>query len=129
MLYKYLTIFFFLFFSTQLTFSQKATHPIDAKNKQCRENAIPTTSATMSCENNALKAWGKEMNMYLEHIKKKSKQLDIVSLEISQKKWHEFFNADIVVYKSYLNKLYKGGTLSRVALLTYRKNGIRKTLF
>ena len=116
----------FLFFTVQLTFAQKATHPIDVKNKQCHENSIPTTSAAMTCENNALTAWGKEMNAYLERLKKKSKQLDVVLLEESQKKWQKFFNSDIVVYNSYLGKLYEGGTLSRVAILTYRKKGMRK---
>ena len=127
MISKPWTIFlFFLFITTQLTFSQRAAHPIDVKNKQCHKNALPTTNASMSCESNALKAWKKEMDMYLEHIKKKSEQVDIASFEISQKKWQEFFKAEVVVYNSYLNKLYKGGTLSRVASLTYKKEKMRK---
>ncbi len=116
----------FLLFSMSTVFAQKPTHPIDVKNKQCHENSIPTTSAALSCENNALIAWEKEMNTYLERLKKKSKQLDIVLLIKTQKKWKEFFNADIAVHSSYISKLYEGGTLSRVAIITYKKEEMKK---
>lgn len=119
----------FLFFSISIAFAQKSMHPIDVMNRQCRETSIPTTSAAMECEKSALTAWEIEMNTYLERLKKKREQLDIALLEESQRKWEAFFNADIAVYNSYLNKLYKGGTLSRVAILRYRKERVRKRTF
>lgn len=119
-------VLFFLFFSVSTVFAQKETHTIDIKNKQCHENAIPTTSAAMLCENNALVASEKEMNSYLKLLKKKEKQIDIALLNESQKKWSEFYKVDVALYNSYLNKLYKGGTLSRVATITYKKERMRK---
>ncbi|WP_347173742.1 lysozyme inhibitor LprI family protein [Polaribacter uvawellassae] len=119
-------VYLFLFFSMSTIFAQKSTHPIDIKNKQCHENAIPTTKAAMNCENEALISWNNEMKNYLELLKKKNKQIDIVLLEKSQKKWSDFYKTDVALQYSYLDRLYDGGTMSRIVKWTYRKEEVRK---
>lgn len=119
-------LLFLLTFSISTVFAQKSTHTIDIENKKCHKNAIPTTKAAIECERKALLAWEKEMNIFLNRLRSKGDQFDVVSLNASQKKWNDFFEADVVLYNSYLYKLYEGGTLSRVAILTYQKEQMRK---
>jgi len=124
--YFKIAILFSMLFSASNVFSQNEKHSIDIQNTQCQENSIPTTNAAMQCENEALKAWQTEMNNYLELIKEKSELIDVALLLDTQEKWDVFHNADVALYGSYLQKLYQGGTLVRVAIITYEKELVRK---
>ena len=119
-------VIFFFFLSMPTIFAQKLVHPIDIKNKRCHENSIPTTFSAIKCENEALVSWNTEMNNYLKTLRKKTKQFNLELLERSQKKWLEFYKEDVALQYSYLDKLFKGGTMSRIVKMTYRKEATRK---
>lgn len=119
---------FLMLFSVNFVFSQNEKHSIDIENTKCHDNSIPTTNAAIKCESEALKAWETEMGTYLTLLKEKNTIIDTMSLQEVQKKWWSFYNADLALYESYLLKLYKGGTQSRVAILTHKKEAIRKRM-
>ena len=123
---KKIVVLTLILFTVSFAFSQNEKHPIDIKNIQCHENSIPTTHAAMQCEDEALKAWQTEMNFYLEKLKEKSELINVALLLDAQEKWHAFHKADVALYASYLQQLYQGGTLGRVAIITYEKKLIRK---
>ena len=126
MINKVKLISFFVLITMSNVFAQKLIHPIDIKNKECHENSIPTTLSAIKCENEALVSWNVEMSNYFKTLKEKGKQFDLGLLEKSQKKWAEYYKADLALQYSYLDKLFDGGTMSRVVKLTYRKEATRK---
>jgi len=123
---KKIVVLMLTLFTVSITFSQNEKHPIDIKSAQCHENSIPTTNAAMQCENIALKAWQTEMNNYLELLKEKNELINVALLLDTQEKWNAFNKADVAFYSSHSQQLYQSGTLGRVAIITYRKEIIRK---
>jgi uncharacterized protein YecT (DUF1311 family) len=115
-----------LLLSVSIGFSQNEKHPIDINNEQCHDNSTPTTNSAVECESEALKAWENEMKTYLNLLKEKHAVIDTTLLQKAQEHWFAFYTTDTAIYNSYLNHLYQGGTLSRIAVITYKKATMRE---
>ena len=107
-------------------FAQQDLHPIDIKYINCIEQAVPTTIGSINCEKEALKAWEAEMDTVLQLLKVNHELLDVGLLEETQDKWLAFHKKQIQFYYSYYQIQYQGGTMARVAALSYEKRHLRE---
>ena len=112
------------------SFSQDSKHPIDVQNANCHDTAVPTTLGSINCELEAVKAWKVEMDSILLLLKAKEDLLDIALLEETQVKWVAFHESNVQFYHSYYQMSYQGGTMARVATVSYEKQQLReRTLY
>lgn len=119
-----LLLLFLLFVSN--SFSQEKSHRIDRENSKCLENAVPTTMGSIQCEQQALDAWKIELKKVITKIKSKPQLLDVALFQEMQTAWETFHKSSVSFYHSYYQKHYQGGTLARVAAITYEKRNVRK---
>ena len=109
-----------------ISFSQENIHIIDSENSKCLENAVPTTIGSVKCEQQALEAWKIELKKVVTEIKSKPQLLNVALFEEMQLAWETFHKSSVTFYYSYYQKHYEGGTLARIATVSYEKRQIRK---
>ena len=106
--------------------SQDGKHPIDIQNAKCLDTALPTTIGSINCELEAVKAWKAEIESILLLLKSKPDLLDIAMLEETQDKWLSFHESNVKFYHSHFQMTYQGGTMARVAAVSYEKQQLRE---
>lgn len=106
--------------------AQYDKNPIDIQNKNCLENAVPTTIGSINCEKEALESWKVEMSTILQRLKINKELLDISLLEKTQTNWLAYHESNVKFYFSYYQIQYQGGTMARAAALSYEKRHLRE---
>jgi len=119
-------ILIILLFPSFLSIAQDDIHPIDFQNKNCLENAVPTTIGSIKCEMEALEAWKLELSEILKRLKTNKELLDISLLEEAQANWLIFHESSLKFYYSYYQIQYQGGTMARAAVVSFEKRQLRE---
>lgn len=76
-------------------------HPIDIEEEKCIKNS--STFDYPNCSYYAGTQWEKEINKYLNLLKKEMNTTDYSLIEVNQKKWEQSSQSDIKMIEKYIN--------------------------
>lgn len=98
------------------------TDSIDSILRQCQDS-VTSTYATISCLDDALDAWDKELNRVykdvMQHLDEKNKEL----LKSAQRKWLEFRDQEFAFSNQFYDRQGKGWAYDRI----YRQMELTRT--